>query len=77
MNLLDRYQKSLRDIPLHDREGCTAIGYANWTECVHAEFKQAERYIFYQYKAAEIEQNVSDCTIVQFGKGTAIESHSK
>lgn len=55
-------------VDLHDREGWSALGYANWTECVHAEFKQAERYIFYQYKAAEIEQNVSDCTIVQLGK---------
>lgn len=52
---------------LHDREGWAALGYANWTECVQKEFKQAERYIFYQYRAAEIEMNVSNCTMVQLG----------
>lgn len=54
-------------VELHDRDGWTALGHASWTECVQKEFKQAERYIFYQYKAAEIELNVSDCTIVQLG----------
>lgn len=54
-------------VELHDRDGWTALGYASWTECVQKEFKQAERYIFYQYKAAEIEMNVADCTIVQLG----------
>lgn len=54
-------------VELHDRDGWTALGHASWTECVQKEFKQAERYIFYQYKAAEIELNVSYCTIVQLG----------
>lgn len=30
--------------------------------------RQARRYIFHQFKAAQIEQNVSNCTIVQLGK---------
>jgi hypothetical protein len=60
-------------VDLHDRKGWLALGYANWTECVQKEFRQAARYIFYQYKAAEIEQNVSDCTKVQLG--TIPETH--
>jgi hypothetical protein len=54
-------------VDLHDRKGWAALGYGSWTECVQKEFKQSERYIFYQYKAAEIEMNVSDCTMVQLG----------
>ena len=54
-------------VELHDRDGWGALGYKDWTECVQQEFKQAERYIFYQYKAARIEQNVTDCTNVQLG----------
>ena len=54
-------------VALHDRDGWTALGYKDWTTCVQQEFKQAERYIFYQFAAAQIEQNVSDCTRVQLG----------
>lgn len=54
-------------VELHDRDGWEALGYKDWTECVQQEFKQTERYIFYQFKAAQIEQNVSDCTTVQLG----------
>jgi hypothetical protein len=54
-------------VELHDRCGWDALGYKDWTECVQKEFKQAERYIFYQFKAAQIEQNVTDCTNVQLG----------
>ncbi len=54
-------------VELHDRDGWSALGYKDWTECVQQEFKQAERYIFYQFKAAQIEQNVSNCTKVQLG----------
>lgn len=62
-----------RDVlELHDRDGWSALGYKSWTECVQREFKQAERYIFYQFKAGQIEQNLNDsaksnCTIVQLG----------
>jgi len=55
-------------VELHDRDGWSALGYKDWTACVQQEFKQAERYIFYQFAAAQIEQNVTDCTIVQLGK---------
>lgn len=54
-------------VELHDRDGYTALGHKTWEECVQREFKQAQRYIFYQYQAAEIELNVSDCTMVQLG----------
>lgn len=59
-------------VELHDREGWSALGYVTWTACVQTEFAQAERYIFYQFKAAEIEQNINDsaksnCTMVQLG----------
>jgi hypothetical protein len=53
---------------LHERRGWDALGYKNWTECVRKEFEQAERYIFYQFKAAQIEQNIADCTRVQLGE---------
>jgi hypothetical protein len=59
-------------LELHDRDGWSALGYSTWTECVQKEFQQSERYIFYQYKAAQIEQNINDfaktnCTKVQLG----------
>jgi len=60
-------------VDLHDREGWSALGYNTWTECVEKEFDQARRYIFYQFAAAQIEQNVSGCTKVHLG--TIPETH--
>jgi hypothetical protein len=59
-------------VELQGREGWAALGYGSWTECVQKEFAQAERYIYYQCKAAQIEQNINDstksnCTMVQSG----------
>lgn len=54
-------------VALHDRDGWEALGYANWTECVNNEFQQGGNYIFKQFAAAQIEQNITDCTTVQLG----------
>lgn len=59
-------------VDLHDRDGWSALGYANWTECVNKEFQQGGNYIFKQFAAAQIEQNINDsaksnCTTVQLG----------
>jgi hypothetical protein len=39
------------------------MGYASWRECVTAEFRDKERYLYYQLEAAQTAKNV--CTIVQ------------
>lgn len=44
----------------------------NLEERIKVRIKRAERYIFYQFKAGQIEQNLNDsaksnCTIVQLG----------
>ena len=54
-------------VELHDKKGWVALKYKNWTACVKGEFKQSERYVFFQYRSAVIEQNVSNCTMVQLG----------
>jgi hypothetical protein len=50
-------------LDLYEREGWTALGYASWRECVTAEFKQGENYLYKQLAAAQMEKNI--CTIVQ------------
>lgn len=39
------------------------MGYASWRECVVAEFKDQQRYLYYQLEAAQVEKNI--CTKVQ------------
>jgi hypothetical protein len=53
-------------VALHDLDGWTALGYESWNDCVEQEFKQCRSYIFYQLKAAQIEQNL--------GKSTKVDS---
>ena len=48
---------------LYTREGWTALGHKTWRECVTAEFKQSQSYLYYQLEAAQIERNIS--TIVE------------
>jgi hypothetical protein len=55
-------------VELHDRKGWESLGYKDWTECVENEFKQGRSYIFYQFKAAQIERNISESTMVDLGK---------
>ncbi|MEI7636016.1 MAG: hypothetical protein WCJ37_01810 [Syntrophus sp. (in: bacteria)] len=50
-------------LDLYERDGWTALGYETWRECVTAEFKQNQRYLYYQLEAAQTEKNI--CTIVQ------------
>jgi|BarGraIncu00222A_1022003.scaffolds.fasta_scaffold48584_1 hypothetical protein len=50
-------------LELYEREGWTALGYESWRECVVAEFKQGENYLYKQLAAAQAEKNI--CTIVQ------------
>ena len=46
-------------LDLYEREGWSALGYASWRECVTAEFKQGQAYLYYQLEAAKIERNIS------------------
>jgi hypothetical protein len=50
-------------LDLYEREGWTALGYPTWRSCVVAEFKDKERYLYYQLEAAQTERNI--CTKVQ------------
>lgn len=43
--------------------GVDGPGYTSWRECVVAEFKDQQRYLYYQLEAAQTEKNI--CTIVQ------------
>ncbi len=64
----DRINKNMNDVrhlvyDLYTRDGWTALGYQSWRECVTAEFKQSQSYLYYQLEAAQIERNIS--TIVE------------
>lgn len=66
--LVDKINANMNNIralilDLYERDGWTALGYATWRECVTAEFKQSERYLYKQLKAAQTEKNI--CTIGQ------------
>jgi hypothetical protein len=50
-------------LELYDRKGWDALGYKSWRECVTAEFKQGENYLYKQLEAAQTERNL--CTKVQ------------
>lgn len=50
-------------LDLYERQGWAALGYGSWRECVVAEFKEQQRYLYYQLEAAKIGRNL--CTIVQ------------
>lgn len=50
-------------LDLYEREGWKALGYDSWRACVVGEFKQQQRYLYYQLEAAKIERNL--CTKVQ------------
>lgn len=43
---------------LYEREGWTALGYKNWRECVTAEFRQSENYLYRQLEVAQVEKNI-------------------
>jgi hypothetical protein len=44
---------------LYEREGWSALGYQSWRECVVAEFKQGQAYLYRQLKAAQTEKVIS------------------
>lgn len=44
---------------LYEREGWTALGYASWRECVTAEFKNSQAYLYRQLEAAQAEKVIS------------------
>lgn len=52
---------------LHERNGWEALGYKSWEKCVTSEFKEKERYLYYQLAAAKTEKRLieSNCTKVQ------------
>lgn len=71
---VDRINTNMKDVrylilDLYEREGWSALGYDNWRECVSAEFKQGENYLYRQLEVAQVEKN-----ILPIGKTTIPES---
>lgn len=56
-------------LDLYEREGWVALGYQSWRECVVAEFKQNENYLYRQLEAAQVQKN-----ILPIGKNEIAES---
>lgn len=50
-------------LDLYERDGWSALGYESWRECVTAEFKQGQAYLYRQLEAAQTERNIS--TIIE------------
>lgn len=46
-------------LDLYDRKGWAALGYANWRDCVEAEFQQSKSYLYRQLEAGRIEREIS------------------
>ncbi len=46
-------------LDLYERKGWAALGYANWRDCVVAEFAQSQAYLYRQLEAAQIEREIS------------------
>lgn len=45
-------------LDLHERRGWRALGYANWRECVAAEFGQSQSYLYRLLTAAQVERDL-------------------
>ncbi|HVN97058.1 MAG TPA: hypothetical protein VMT62_11555 [Syntrophorhabdaceae bacterium] len=58
---INRNLKNTRTLllDLYEREGWKALGYPNWRECVTAEFKQHQSYLYRQLEAARTEKNIT------------------
>lgn len=66
--IVDKINASINNVralvlQLYEGEGWTSLGYANWRECVVAEFKQNERYLYKQLEAAQVQKVI--CPIGQ------------
>jgi hypothetical protein len=46
-------------LDLYEREGWSALGYGSWRECVTAEFKNSQAYLYRQLEAAQAEKVIS------------------
>jgi len=46
-------------LDLYEREGWSALGYANWRDCVTAEFQSSQAYLYRQLEAAQTEKVIS------------------
>lgn len=46
-------------LDLYEREGWSALGYKSWRECVTAEFKNSQAYLYRQLEAAQAEKVIS------------------
>ena len=46
-------------LALYEREGWLALGHKSWRECVVAEFKQGQSYLYRLLESALIENNIS------------------
>ena len=45
-------------LDLYEREGWRTLGYKSWRDCVTAEFRQNERYLYRQLEAAQIAKQI-------------------
>jgi len=55
---LTQLRVSLLD--LYERQGWKSLGYDSWKACVTNEFKDKQRYLYYQLEAAKTERNLQD-----------------
>jgi hypothetical protein len=46
-------------LELYEQRGWAALGYSSWRECVVAEFDQAQRTLYQQLEAAQIERRIA------------------
>jgi hypothetical protein len=52
-------------LDLYERKGWVALGYANWRDCVTAEFKESQAYLYRQLEAAQAEKVISPIGEIQ------------
>lgn len=62
--IVDRINASINNVrvlilELYEGEGWTALGYESWRECVTAEFKNSQAYLYRQLEAAQTEKVIS------------------
>jgi hypothetical protein len=58
---INQHMNSARAIllDLYERRGWAALGYTSWRECAVAEFDQAQRTLYQELQAAQIEQRIA------------------
>jgi hypothetical protein len=46
-------------LALYEREGWKALGYSSWRQCITAEFKESESYLYRLLEAGKTEKNIT------------------